>query len=253
MKYSVLIADDEPHARDYLRQLVEGAEHLDLKGVCESGTAVLKFCKTFTPQIILLDIQMPGLNGVETARQLMAQDSPPVIVFTTAFDQYAIEAFEVAALAYLLKPFSKAQWEQAMLRARAWVDTHQKAQFDLQMQALFERYQGSQSSHLEYFDIKEKGLVHRVLCGDILYIVSDSEYVRLHTARQYWLQRTALELLDQQLSPSFLRIHRSYIINRDKVMNWQYLNNGTYRFEMADGQELKSSRSYQQFIREVLG
>ena len=252
MSFSVLIADDEPHARDFLAQLVTAHPAVDLAGVCENGNTVLKFCKTLVPDILLLDIQMPGLNGIEAAKKLLVAAKRPVIVFTTAYDQYAIEAFEVEAVGYLLKPFSQEQFSSAVDRAIDQCSTKEKVEFEERIQRLFDRFKGQKATHLDRIELKEKGLIKTVHTSDVRYFSADSEYVRIHTAKTFYLYRIALELLDQQLGPEFLRIHRSHIINLNRVASWQYRNNGTYAFSFDDGNIVPSSRSYQSAIQEKL-
>jgi len=252
MKYSVLIADDEPHARNYLEKLVKTQDKLELIGVCNSGKSVLEFCKTLVPDILLLDIQMPGLNGIETAKKLIQRNMNAVIVFTTAFDQYAIDAFEVEAIAYLLKPFNQKMFIKAIDRAISQTEDKLKLKFDKNMQQLFERFKSKKTNSIEYFEIKDKGLVRKVYCESIYYISADSEYVKLYLEKNYWLYRAALELLCQQLSDNFIRIHRSHAINLNHLQRWTYMNNGTYTFHFPNNRYLISSRSYRKSIQEAL-
>lgn len=252
MKYTLLIADDEPNAREYLADLVKDNPDIELIGQCESGNAVLNFCQNLLPDILLLDIQMPGLNGIETARKLLRFNPYPVIVFTTAFDQYAINAFEVEAVGYLLKPFDLERFQKALNQAVKQVEMREKAQFKDRLQKLYSHFKKEKTSGLTEFVIHQKGLVQSIATQDILFIAADSEYVQLHTLKQHWLYRSSLTLLNQQLSAHFLRIHRSYIINLAQVEAWAYLNNGTFRFQFSNGQNLISSRSFKASIQEAL-
>ena len=249
MKYSVLIADDEPHARDFLEKLVKAQDMLELIGVCNSGKAVLEFCQTLEPDILLLDIQMPGLNGIETAKKLIQRNANTIIIFTTAFDQYAIDAFEVEAIGYLLKPFNQKMFSKTIDRAISQTEKKLKLTFNQNMQKLFERFKAEKTNYLKYFEIKDKGLVKRVVCEDIQFISADSEYVKLYTEKHFWLYRASLELLCQQLPTHFIRIHRSHVINLNHLQNWTYLNNGTYSFQFSNNRHLTSSRSYQKDIQ----
>lgn len=248
MSYSVLIADDEPHARDYLVRLVKEETALALIGQCASGNEVLAFCKTLTPDILLLDIQMPGLNGIDTAHQLMQSEARPIIIFTTAFDQYAIDAFNVAALAYLLKPFSKADFQKTLERALSQLAQRDKVQFSERINRLWERYRKPPAHYIEGLTVKVKGLDKNLPVQDIIYLQSDSEYAAIHTLEGKYLQRLALKILEDQLPPGFKRIHRSVILNTEMIESWQYLQNNTFRFLMKNGEQLTSSRTYKKTI-----
>lgn len=252
MKYTALIVDDEPNARAYLTELVDANASLQLCGTCASGNEALEFCKTLEPDILFLDIQMPGKNGIATAQALMNKKIASVVVFTTAYDQYAIQAFEVEAIGYLLKPFSKEQFSSAVTRAIAMRKTLKKTQFSEQLNQLFEQHHSSTPAVITEFVVVEKGLEIRIGCKQIDYLISSSEYVEIHTQSRKYLKRLTLEQLAKQLPPRFLRVHRSIIINRDHVRKWSYLNNGTYTFQFQNGVTLKSARSYQKAIREVL-
>jgi two-component system LytT family response regulator len=252
MKHTVLIVDDEPNARDYLKVLVENDDTVVLCGVCKSGNEVIEFCKTIIPDIIFIDIQMPGNNGIDTAQVLMKLKGPPVIVFVTAFDQYAIQAFEVEAIGYLLKPFSKEQFAQHLARAVSTSTIKQKVAFNERMQSLFEQYAHPSPAILSELLIQEKGLEIRIPVDQIQYILSDSEYVTLYTKTRRYLKRLALKLLEKQLPSSFMRIHRSTIINKRLIVSWKYLNNGTFSFEFENKETQTSSRSYQQIIRKAV-
>jgi DNA-binding LytR/AlgR family response regulator len=252
MKYTALIVDDEPHARAYLVELVSQNKSLELCGTCNTGNEALEFCQTLQPDIIFLDIQMPGKGGIETAKAMMHKNCTSVIIFTTAYDQYAIQAFEVEAIGYLLKPFSTEQFTHTIKRAIALKESTKRVQFDQRMNQVFQRYNQASTNSINEFIIHEKGLEIRVTTDEIIYIISDSEYVSLHVKSRKYLKRLNLKMLARQLPSSFLRIHRSTIINRAHVHKWNYLNNGTYSFDFDNEVTLKSSRSYQQVIQQVL-
>lgn len=252
MKYTLLLADDEPHARAFLSEIIDSDDSLELIGTCVNGSEVVKFCKTLMPDILLLDIQMPGKNGIDTAHEVSKMENPPLIIFTTAYDQYAIEAFEVFAFGYLLKPFSKQQFFSTIEKAKVQCDQKGRSQFADQMEQLYQRFKKGSATTLEEFEVKEKGLIKRIKTEDINYLSADSEYVQIHTNKEKYMYRASLSQLIDQLPDSFLRIHRSYIINKKHLSTWKYLNNSTYRFHLSNGTELVSSRSYQSEIQQHL-
>ena len=248
MSYSVLIADDELHARTYLKQLLKTETDLTLVGQCASGKEVIQFCKNLVPDILLLDIQMPGMNGIETAKNLMEADQKPLIIFTTAFDQYALDAFQVEALAYLLKPFSKTDLTKCLNKVRTALENQSKLEFSDRINRLWERFNRPAPVFLQYLTVKIKGLEERIDLNDVLYFISNSEYIEIHSQQGKYLQRYALKMLADQLPPQFKRIHRSIIINQQKLKSWHYLNNNTFRFDMVNDTQLVSSRTYKSDI-----
>ncbi|WP_436516911.1 LytR/AlgR family response regulator transcription factor [Ekhidna sp. To15] len=249
MKYSVLIADDEANARNYLSRLVASNKRLHLLGTKANGLEVVQFCKTLVPDVLLLDIEMPGLNGIETARKVMSLNPNCLIVFTTAYNEYAISAFKLEAIGYLLKPFTTEDFGRVMDRSIEFLEIREKANFNDQIERLWEKMRIPERVYLESLEIKDRGLVQSVRVEDILYIKSSSEYVELVTLTGSHLYRISLDLLSQQLPPFFHRIHRSYLINNQHVAKCQYQNNGTYDFLFPNDEVLTSSRSYQEAIQ----
>lgn len=253
MSYTVLIADDEPYARDYLAELVKQHQDLELLNSCKSGNELLKYCQTLVPNIILLDIQMPGLNGIETARQLLKLNNESIVVFTTAFDKYAIEAFAVEAVGYLLKPFTVDQFTKTIDKAIHESEKHSRIKFQERIERLYKAMQTrTQMQSLTHLEIKKNGLIHQLATDNIHYIEAASEYAKLMVLDNYFLYRISLDLIDKQLAPHFLRVHRSYIINLKKLVNWKYLNNNTYQFSFSNGDRIVSSKSYKEKIQVAL-
>ena len=252
MKYSVLIADDEPHARAHLQRLVENAPDLQFLGTCANGNEVVEYCKTLSPDIILLDIEMPVLNGLETARKLAQRNTNSLIIFITAYDQHAVTAFELEAIGYLLKPFSSEDFTKVINKAQQQIDMQQKVDFNARIEHLWQRMQRPNPAYLEYLEIKDKGLIRKISVADINCIISDSEYIQLYTLTSNYLYRKSLELISSQLPAHFKRVHRSHTVNTKKIKSWKYLNNGTYQFELTNDITLKSSRSYQESIKKWL-
>ncbi|MEQ8241575.1 MAG: response regulator transcription factor [Cyclobacteriaceae bacterium] len=252
MKYTALIVDDEPNAREYLTELVGREVSLEICGTCATGNEAIAFCETLEPDLIFLDIEMPGRSGIETAQVLSNKKLSSIIIFTTAYDQYAIQAFEVAAIGYLLKPFSEEQFSVTVKRAIYMKGIAKKAHFQDRMSHLFERFDQSTPTTIREFILYEKGLEVRVPTEAVEYLIADSEYVEIHTKSRKYLKRLALALLAKQLPSAFVRVHRSIIINHHYVITWSYLNNGTYSFDFQNGTSLKSSRSYKEAVQMML-
>lgn len=249
---SVLIADDEPNAREYLARLIGKRADLKLLGALSNGQEVINYCKTLMPDILILDIEMPGLNGLDVARTLTRNPVNSVIIFSTAFDQYAIEAFDVAAIGYLLKPFSESQLQSSIDRGIEQLNTQDRAKFSEKIQQVWEKLEQPPNTDLHEIEIKEKGLIRRIKVEDLLLLEADSEYVKLKTLRYTYLHRVALSILEQQLPAQFHRIHRSIIINTRFVVSHKYLGNSCFEFTLTNQIKVTSSRSYRQSINDWL-
>ena len=214
---------------------------------CKSGTEVVEFLKHQSPDIIFLDINMPGLNGIEVATKL--KSFPSMIIFSTAYDQYAVKAFELEAFDYLLKPFDDPRFKEVLQRAKNHLALQKQANFSKKFADLYQEFNQSLSPHLSEFVIREKGFTKKVKVSEVVYIEASSVYAILHLENSKVFYRAALNLLEQQLPPNFFRIHRSFIVNQDFVERCKYLNNSTYELSLRTGAVLVSSRRY----REVVG
>ena len=246
MRLSVLIVDDEPHARRHLKNLLSADEDVETIYECKNGKQVLEFLVNKVPNVIFLDINMPGINGVEVATRLKTVDT--FIIFSTAYDQYALKAFELEAFDYLLKPFENKRFYEVLKRVKSAVEKNYQAQFSEKFASLYKEYNNEIMPHLTEFVIKEKRFEHKVSVNEILYLESSSIYVVLHLQNKTVLYRTAMNLLEQQLPPFFVRIHRSFIVNKEYVESVKYLNNNTFRFTLANNDIIISSRKYKSLI-----
>lgn len=242
MRLSILIADDEPHARRYIKELLSDDNDVEVIYECKNGQEVLNFLKNKVPNIIFLDINMPGLTGVEVAFKIKSLES--LIIFSTAYDQYALKAFEVEAFDYLLKPYDKKRFMEVLHRAKSTVERFQQADFSEKFVNLYKEYNQSIEPHLTEFVIKEKGIERVIHTSQVLYIEASTVYAVLHLDNGKVLYRAALNLLEQQLPPNFMRIHRSYIINKSFIKSSKYLNNSTYMITMENDDVIISSRKY---------
>ncbi|MDW3190985.1 MAG: LytTR family DNA-binding domain-containing protein [Cytophagales bacterium] len=249
---TVLIADDEPNAREYLTRLISKRDDLKLLGAMKNGQEVLNFCQTMMPDILILDIEMPGVNGLEVARMLTRKSIKTTIIFSTAFDQYAIDAFNVAAIGYLLKPYGQQQLNQVIDRSLAQLMTQDRAEFSKKIQSVWEQLERKPNDHLQAIEIKEKGLIRTIPAEELIQLEADSEYVKLHTHQSVFLHRTALSLLEKQLPPYFRRVHRSFIINTNHMTSYKYLGENRFEFTMTNKMKVTSSRSYREAINQWL-
>ena len=250
MRLSVLVVDDEPHARRYIKGLLAKDGDIAMVYECKNGREMLKFLKNKVPNLIFLDINMPELNGIEAAAQL--EDLESLLVFSTAYDQYALRAFELRAFDYLVKPFGEARFFEVLNRAKITIERFQKAAFSEKFASVYKDYNQALSPHISEFNIKEKGFERSIATEEVLYIEASSIYAVLHLEGATVLYRAALNLLEQQLPPNFVRVHRSYMINTDFIKTTKYLNNSTYMITMINDDVIISSRRYKDRISQGL-
>jgi len=250
MRLSILVVDDEPHARRHIKSLIAKDKDVEVIHECKNGKEVLNFLKHQTPSIIFLDINMPGISGIEVASQLKTANS--LIIFSTAYDEYALKAFELEAFDYLLKPYEDDRFLEVLKRAKNEVEIRQQAEFGQKFTSLYQEYNNTLSPHLTEFNIKEKGFEHKIHVDDVLYIEASTIYVVLHLKDKKVLYRAALNLLEQQLPFNFIRVHRSFIINKNFVNICRYLNNNTFAITMTNADVIISSRKYKGIISESL-
>ncbi len=251
MIYKTIIVDDEPHARRYLSELLSNDEEVNELAQFGNGKEALKFLNENKVDIVFLDIEMPNINGLEVIKSLPS-DCKAEIIFTTAYNQYAITAFEAQALDYLLKPFDETRLIKALERAKTQIDL--KANRDLQQKVsmLYQNFNTAKSPQLHEFILKEKGLEYKVKSSKIYAIRAESVYVTLITQNSQHLYRATMNDLETRLPSSFLRIHRSVIINMDFVKSWKYQNDSTFEFKMSNQLSFSSARSYQDRVKMVL-
>jgi len=255
-----LIVDDEPLARRTIRELL--AEHSDIQviGECSNGPDAVTFIEDNLPDLLFLDVQMPGLDGFETLARL-EPDCIPAIVFVTAYDQYALKAFEVHALDYLLKPFNDQRFREAVQQAKAQIDLKEISQVSQSLLNLIgERYQLrseqqllDRKSSLSRFMIKTRGRVIFVEAAHVDWISADDYFIKLHAGEKTHLLRMSMNELEETLDPkTFLRIHRSTIVNFDRVKELRQTASGEYVVVLKTGTELKISRGRRARLQQIL-
>lgn len=252
MKCTALIVDDEWHARRYLREMLSRDDDVVVLGECKNGQEVLKFLKNQVPDLLFMDIRMPGLDGLQVAQQVRKKSCQ--VIFTTAYNHYALQAFETEALDYLLKPFSENRLSQVLHRAKMTVLGHRKLEVSERLEGLINRLSQPAEEELRIFKIKERGIEQAIRIQDVICIQASSVYVELVTQRRTFLYRSALSLLDKQLPSSlFKRIHRSVVINRNHIIGHKYLNNNRFEFKMSNDMLLTSSKAYKSTIGSWIG
>ncbi len=261
-----LIVDDEPAARAGLRQLLAADPEVVVAGECASGREAVAAIQDTAPDLLFLDVQMPELDGFGVLREI-GTEGVPAVVFVTAYDQYALRAFEVHALDYLLKPFSDARFRESLTRAKEQVRRGRLGQLSRKLAALLDTYNGSgdgtrrgdaeqaaPAGYLERLVVKSGGKVTLLQIGDIEWIDADGDYARIHVGKAAHLLRETMKRLEQQLDPArFVRIHRSTIVNLEKVKELQPFYRGEYVVVLHTGATLKLSRGYRANLEARLG
>lgn len=253
-----LIVDDEPLARRNLRALLKNDPEIEIIGEARSGPEAVRMIKAQSPALIFLDIQMPEMNGFEVLEQIAAE-SLPAIVFCTAFDKYALQAFEVHALDYLLKPFDDARFEKALNQAKRQIEDREISELSRRLLDLLDERaapqiaQAKADRYLTRLMIKSAGRVTFLKTEDVDWIEADNYYAKLHTEKKSHLLRESLNDLEARLDPKqFARVHRSAIVNLDRVKELQTHFNGEQIVVLHDGTELKLSRSRREELQTKL-
>ena len=265
-----LIVDDEPAARAGIRQLLAGDAEVLVAGECTNGREAVAAIQEAPPDLLFLDVQMPELDGFGVLREV-GTDGVPSVVFVTAYDQYALRAFEVHALDYLLKPFSDDRFRESLERAKAQVRHGRMGQLSKKLAALLDTYGATplpvsaadtstpaappqSRAYLERLVVKSGGKVTLLRVGEIEWIDADGDYARIHVGKVWHLLRETMKRLELQLDPArFVRIHRSTIVNLEKVKELQPFFRGEYVAVLHSGVTLKLSRGYRANLEARLG
>ena len=250
-----LIVDDEPAARDGIRHLLAADPEIVLAGECSNGREAAAAIRDTAPDLVFLDVQMPGLDGFGVLREV-GVDRAPAVVFVTAFDQYALRAFDVHALDYLLKPFTDDRFRQSLERAKQLVRQGRLGDLSRKLAALLDHDEPAPARprYLDRLVVKSGGKVTLLPVGEIEWIDAEGDYVRIHVGKTWHLLRETMKNLEDQLdSARFVRIHRSTIVNLEKVKELQPFFRGEYVVVLHNGTTLKLSRGYRDNLETRLG
>ena len=236
----VLVVDDEKLARDRLRELVLELGDHEVVGEAMNGTEALARTEESSPDVILMDIRMPGMDGLEAAMHLMSLENPPAVIFTTAYDQHALDAFEVSAVDYLLKPIRKERLEKALAKAGK-----------LSLQQLHDFNQGQETPLVRsHMSVHLRGNIRLVPVTDILYFLADSKYVTVRTAKEEHLVEDSLVNLEREFGDSFLRIHRNALVATSYIQGIEKDSGGTWHVVLKDlDRKLAVSRRHTVAVR----
>ena len=252
----VVIADDERLARHKMRVLLESEPSVVVVAECQDGRQTVSAINCLHPDLLLLDIQMPDLDGFQVLSEIAPSDLP-VVIFTSAYDQYAIRAFEANALDYLLKPFDQGRLHHAMERARAELAKSESREISSRLMQLLSQFKSAPAIAPAEAEsrlvIKAKGRVIFLDADEVDWVEAAANYVRLNVGKESYLLRETISRTSERLNPNqFIRIHRSTIVNVRKIKELIPVNSGEYVVVLRNGKELSCSRGYRSHLQQVI-
>jgi two-component system, LytTR family, response regulator len=246
-----VIVDDEPPARRRLRSLLQRETDIEIVAECRDGREAIEVAASERPDLLFLDIQMPEVDGFGVVATLPPRT--PAVVFVTAFDEFALRAFEVHALDYLLKPFDHGRLQLALSRVRERIHFVRQGGIDLRLLALMEELKPGRPDFPARFPVKDGGRIRFVEIGEVECITAEGNYVQFQTAQKSYLVRASLGSMEAQLDPAlFLRIHRGTLVRIDRIREMEPLFQGEYLITLRSGTKVRSSRRYRAELHRVL-
>ncbi len=252
MKIRTLIVDDEPLGRERIRTLLADDPEIEVVGECSDGRQAVAAIERSNPDLVYLDVQMPEMDGFAVLDRI-AGERMPAIIFVTAYDRYAVQAFEVHALDYLLKSFDRERFQAALQRAKDQLRHSRDGLWTERLTGLLQDLDARQK-RLTRLIIRSAGRIFFVRVEEIDWLEAADNYVRIHVNRESHLIRDTLQSLEGRLDPSkFLRIHRSTVVNFDRIKELQPLFHGDYVVRLQDGTELTLTRNYKEKLTGPLG
>ncbi len=251
MSIRALIVDDEPIARKGIRRFLNAEHGVEIIGECSDGIEAVESIQALKPDLMLLDIQMPELDGFGVIEALQGKHVP-VVIFITAFDEFALKAFSVHALDYLLKPLKQEQFHRAIERVRAILQFKQTEEFEKRLNTMLQ-YVSSQRKYLERLIIKSQKNIIVVHVRDVDWFEAYGDYIRVHCGNKTHLIKNTMNEIEKSLDPEvFVRTHRSTILQMNRVKELRPLSNGDYVITLNDGTKLSLSRTYSANVLEAL-
>jgi two-component system LytT family response regulator len=236
-----VIVDDEPLARRGVKLRLQEFKDVEVVGECADGASAVEKILELSPDVVFLDVQMPGMDGFEVLRAL-PRENLPLVIFLTAYEQHALHAFEVHALDYLLKPVDDERFGAAVQRARQVGDSDSKVQM---AERILQMLQRDSVRYPSRFPVRTGSRIQVVLTVDIDWVAAAGDYAELHSGGRCYLLRETMSSLEEKLDPKqFLRIHRSRILRVGRIRELRGIDNREYLVKLSDGSEHRSSRTY---------
>ncbi len=250
MAIRAVIVDDEPLARKRIRDLLREDREVEIVGECGSGSQALELLERDKPDLLFLDVQMPEVDGFDLLEAL--EGSLPAVIFVTAYDRYALRAFDAQAVDYLLKPFDESRFQQAVQRAKERIRRTDGGLMSGELLSLLKDVQAGRKP-VERLVIKSGGRVLFLKAGEIDYVEAAGNYLNLYVGKETHLIRETMQSLEARLDPErFLRIHRSTIVNLERIKELQPWFGGEYVVILRDGRKLTLSRTYRARVQQLL-
>ena len=250
-KIRTLIVDDEPLAREGLRLHLDDQTDIDIIGECGDGASAVLAVRDLAPDLVFLDVQMSGLDGFGVLRAI-GTDQMPIVVFVTAYDEFALQAFEAHAIDYLLKPLDPERLETALERVRNQLHGRSRRERDDRVLSLLTQVSGG-ARFIERLVTRADGKIRIIRVDDIDYIEAAGNYAKIHVGGKMHLVREGMNSLESKLDPArFLRIHRSVIVRIDRIKELESLYQGDYVVVLHDGTRLTTGRKYRDAIQEFI-
>jgi len=250
-KIRTLLVDDEPLARERLAGLLANEQDIEIVAQCRDGEEAVTAIVDHEPDLVFLDVQMPQMNGFEVIEAVGGERMPPVI-FVTAYDQHALRAFQVRALDYLLKPFDRERFSEALQRARRQIERDETGDLGRRLLALVKDLRRDQP-RAERLVVKSGGRLFFLRTDEIDWVEAAGNYVRLHVGTTSHLLRETMNAIEGRLDPEkFFRIHRSRIVNMERIQELQPWLNGEYAVLLRTGTRLTLSRGYREKLQDRL-
>ncbi len=247
-----LIIDDVQLARERLKRCLGEEADVEVVGECDNGESAVAAIRTLRPDLVFLDVQMPALDGFGVLEAL-GRERPPAVIFVTAYNEYAIQAFEVNALDYLLKPVDSKRLRKAVERARSRAGSVPAEDFDRRFRAILEEVK-TPPRHLKRLTIRQTGRTILLPTDEIDWVETYGNYLKVHAGRESHLIRATLQQLEAKLDPEkFVRVHRSAMVNIERVKEIHPRSNGDQDLVMSDGRGLVLSRNYRDRFLSLLG
>ncbi len=231
-RYSVIIAEDEPLTRDRIVNLLVKLTNFEIIAAVSNGVEAVNAIRIHKPDIIFLDIKMPLLDGFDVLKEIRIEDYK-LLVFITAYDQYAVRAFDREALDYLLKPFDQKRFMKLIARIEKY-------------------FNNINPRDDEVLVIKEKGEVFRLNTSEIIFVKAENNYVNIYLEEKCFKKRIPIFKILEMLNSNFLRVHRSFLINKKKIVKMKHVKGGDYLIKMSNGKSIISSKNYRDSIKSLV-
>ena len=248
MELKTLLIDDEQPARDIMKHYLKDFPEINIIGEFQDGFTGLKAIQDLKPDLVFLDVQMPKLTGLELLELL---ENPPIIIFSTAYDHYALKAFEMNAIDYLLKPYSKERLQQAVTKAIAKVASG--SQEAPHVEKLVKSLEDANPEQLQRIAVKSRHKVSVIAIDDVIYLEAEGDYVMIHTKDNKHLKEKTMKYFETHLdSDRFIRVHRSFIVNADYILRLELYDKESYRVILKNNAVIKASSSGYKLLKEKL-